>query len=410
MAEEQYFLKRGDAVKGPFSSPKLQSLLAAKKLKANDLVGASNDGPWERMAAVHKSIRAGQPLELGTETAAKTERTASPAQEPQNPNLIDCADCGTQVSKRATTCPNCGAPIGDAGVSKEGDGDDYYSDDYYSDDDYSNDDYSNDDYPESEYEEYIPKLRTTKRKQQPKNRKRNTNNRTSSESGMPVLVLAIVGVVLVPICLPIAWAMGAAYARRCNDAHTTPDSFGHTGRLIGKIFTYVWILAIALGMVFLLRLLFMFNDVANELSTNEVSTNEVSTNEVSTNEVSKQIDYDQTKLNAKLNTLKIKVGLKLIGKHQLDAASYQFYVAEGGDMEWNKAKGTLNATIAIESRRKEMRGAQIYLYFTQSDDTDGFFDYWTLQRFDTSEVASREYYRQHVAGELVKCLITGEKM
>jgi ssDNA-binding Zn-finger/Zn-ribbon topoisomerase 1 len=42
------------------------------------------------------------------------------------------------VSKRAITCPNCGAPIGDADVSKEGGGD-----------------YGDDDYPESEYEEYI---------------------------------------------------------------------------------------------------------------------------------------------------------------------------------------------------------------------------------------------------------------
>ena len=26
-------------------------------------------------------------------------------------NLIECIDCGKQVSKRATTCPNCGAPV-----------------------------------------------------------------------------------------------------------------------------------------------------------------------------------------------------------------------------------------------------------------------------------------------------------
>ena len=72
MAEEQYFLKRRDAVKGPFSLQKLQSLLAEEKLKANDLVGASNDGPWERMTAVHKTIRAGQPLELTGNTIAST--------------------------------------------------------------------------------------------------------------------------------------------------------------------------------------------------------------------------------------------------------------------------------------------------------------------------------------------------
>jgi hypothetical protein len=395
---ERYFLKRGKTVKGPFSIKKLQELLAAQKLKANDLLAIHKDGPWERMAAVHKKLRAGTEL-------IESQQPVDASTVSVSNNLISCTDCGTQVSKQAITCPNCGAPIGDADVSKE------------SDDDYGDDDYGDEDYPDSEYEEYIPKHRTPKPKQQSKNRKRNTKNRTSSESGMPVFVLAIVGVVLIPICLPIAWAMGAAYARRCNDAHTTPDSFGHIGRLIGKLFTYVWVLAIALGMVFLLRMLSMLaspNDVAN----NEVSTNEVSNNEtkedaqdaMDTDDHSPQIDYDQTKLNAKLNTLKIKVRLKFIRKHQLDAAFYQFYVAEGGDVEWNKAKGTLNATIAIESRKKEMRGAQIYLYFTQSDDTGGFFDYWTLQSFDTSEVALKEYYRQHVAGKLLKCLITGEKM
>ena len=28
-------------------------------------------------------------------------------------NLIECIDCGHQVSKRAETCPKCGAPVDD---------------------------------------------------------------------------------------------------------------------------------------------------------------------------------------------------------------------------------------------------------------------------------------------------------
>ena len=147
MAEDQYFLKRGDAVKGPFSLQKLQSLLAAKKLKANDLVGASDDGPWERLAAVHKTIRAGQPLELGTETAAKTEGTVSPPQQPQNPNLIECADCGKAISKRAASCPHCGAPVEDSTAETASGDDEYgYEDDEYG---YEDDEYG---YEDDEYE------------------------------------------------------------------------------------------------------------------------------------------------------------------------------------------------------------------------------------------------------------------
>ena len=61
---EHYFVKRGETVKGPFSPEKLQELLSAKKLKANDLIGTSDGGSWESMTAVHKAIRAGQPLSL----------------------------------------------------------------------------------------------------------------------------------------------------------------------------------------------------------------------------------------------------------------------------------------------------------------------------------------------------------
>ncbi len=31
-------------------------------------------------------------------------------------NLIECIDCGHQVSKRAETCPKCGAPVDDGSV------------------------------------------------------------------------------------------------------------------------------------------------------------------------------------------------------------------------------------------------------------------------------------------------------
>ena len=57
---ESYFIKRGEAVDGPFSLEKLQKALVAKKLKANDLIALGQDGPWMRMASVCKSIGAGK--------------------------------------------------------------------------------------------------------------------------------------------------------------------------------------------------------------------------------------------------------------------------------------------------------------------------------------------------------------
>ena len=53
---DQYFIKRGETVKGPFTIEKLQYLKKAKKLKADDGVSQSAEGPWDRLGAVYKSI------------------------------------------------------------------------------------------------------------------------------------------------------------------------------------------------------------------------------------------------------------------------------------------------------------------------------------------------------------------
>jgi len=57
---ETYFIKRGESINGPFTLKKLQKALSDKKLKANDELSTSNDGPWERLSAVHKDIKAGK--------------------------------------------------------------------------------------------------------------------------------------------------------------------------------------------------------------------------------------------------------------------------------------------------------------------------------------------------------------
>lgn len=56
---ELYFVKRGEKISGPFGLEQLQKLLAQKKLKSNDLVGASKDGEWTRLADVYKDIASG---------------------------------------------------------------------------------------------------------------------------------------------------------------------------------------------------------------------------------------------------------------------------------------------------------------------------------------------------------------
>jgi len=56
---DQYFVKRGETVKGPVSLKQLQAFLEQKQLKSTDLLGESRSGPWGPVASVYKDIRSG---------------------------------------------------------------------------------------------------------------------------------------------------------------------------------------------------------------------------------------------------------------------------------------------------------------------------------------------------------------
>jgi hypothetical protein len=62
-----------------------------------------------------KKIQAGQPLELpGQEVPAAAKPSAS-EMPPSESKVTLCEDCGKQISKRAASCPHCGAPVGVGG-------------------------------------------------------------------------------------------------------------------------------------------------------------------------------------------------------------------------------------------------------------------------------------------------------
>jgi hypothetical protein len=68
----RYYLKRGKAVKGPFSPKKLRDLITTKKLKGSDLVGVSDCGPWEQLRDTYTSLREGR-YEPQSQRAASTD-------------------------------------------------------------------------------------------------------------------------------------------------------------------------------------------------------------------------------------------------------------------------------------------------------------------------------------------------
>ena len=50
----QYFIKRGDKVSGPFTAEQVKTAQKLEKLKPEDLLGASDDGPWKELRSVFK--------------------------------------------------------------------------------------------------------------------------------------------------------------------------------------------------------------------------------------------------------------------------------------------------------------------------------------------------------------------
>lgn len=121
-----YFIKRGKSVRGPFSLKKIQQLLSEGKLKRIDLVGRREDGPWRTVAAVRKKIQAGESPSGSLVGAAKKQKNPKKkaasvyrVKEPlfgQSLKVIyPCHQCGTELvnplagAGQLDNCPVCGS-------------------------------------------------------------------------------------------------------------------------------------------------------------------------------------------------------------------------------------------------------------------------------------------------------------
>jgi hypothetical protein len=124
MADE-YFIKRGEEINGPWTVEKLQALKKAKKIKADDELSQSAEGPWESLDSYEK--------------AKQSSEQPHPSPAESSPKTVACEDCGGIVSKRAHQCPHCGAPIGQSEDQVPSavahDTDDEHFGTYYDDDD-----------------------------------------------------------------------------------------------------------------------------------------------------------------------------------------------------------------------------------------------------------------------------------
>ena len=69
----QYFIKRNDKVKGPFSSTQVKSAVESKNLAATDFLGTSEAGPWRPLSDYFRMNEAVQ-----NQPAAKRQKRPEP--------------------------------------------------------------------------------------------------------------------------------------------------------------------------------------------------------------------------------------------------------------------------------------------------------------------------------------------
>ena len=127
----QWFIRRGSKTLGPYNSEQLKHDAAAGLIIPTDEICKSLSGPWVAARKV-KGLFAVQLVDESTKSTSvshkqSTESLQQNCSVPINDTTLDrniqshvdkrdslsipkCQNCGTNISKRAKTCPNCGEP------------------------------------------------------------------------------------------------------------------------------------------------------------------------------------------------------------------------------------------------------------------------------------------------------------
>ena len=105
----RFYVQRGDKTFGPFESVQLKQLADSGRVIASDMIRQGEDGKWYSASEV-KGLFVGEPVEQLPASLPPVAVEETPSAT-DNPNLRACRDCGKMVSRRATSCPSCGAPL-----------------------------------------------------------------------------------------------------------------------------------------------------------------------------------------------------------------------------------------------------------------------------------------------------------
>lgn len=68
---------------------------------------------------------------------------------------------------------------------------------------------------------------------------------SSTDEGLPALIVGILGLMFCQFLCPVAWVLGSNYMSRCRARGVEPSSTGNAGRIIGMVGTILLVLGIA---------------------------------------------------------------------------------------------------------------------------------------------------------------------
>lgn len=129
---DQYFIKRGEKVHGPYTGEQISSGIKSKKLTAEDEVSVSKNGPWNPLQVFYNTMRNMQVVQgaVGPQAQVKTSSSENSTPRPNvviaangestGSSLVKCEDCGKSISRRASSCPHCGAPSPTPATAQKG--------------------------------------------------------------------------------------------------------------------------------------------------------------------------------------------------------------------------------------------------------------------------------------------------
>jgi len=102
-----FYVKQNGVESGPLTSDQLHASIASGRIRPDSMIRKGEDGVWASASRV-----SGLKFPSTSPTVPPAIPLSAPVDnQPEDPKLIPCKDCGATVSREAIACPKCGGPF-----------------------------------------------------------------------------------------------------------------------------------------------------------------------------------------------------------------------------------------------------------------------------------------------------------